>query len=95
MKNILIFTMLLGALYSQSGSIECWGYNDFGQSSPPAGTFTNVDAETSHTCALDESGSILCWGRNSFAESSPPEGTFTDVSAGYYHSCAINASGSI
>ena len=64
MKNILFITMLLGALYSQSGSIECWGQDTYDQSSPPTGTFTQVAAADIHNCALDEDGSIECWGKD-------------------------------
>ena len=91
MKNILFITMLLGALYSQEGTIECWGFNSYGQSTPPTGTFTQVSAGYYHNCALDESGNIECWGRDNYNQvSDAPTGTFADVSGGWHsHTCAV------
>lgn len=45
-----------------NGRVVCWGANHFGQSSPPAGTFTQVGAGFAHTCGLDSDGGIVCWG---------------------------------
>ena len=87
MKNLFIFTILLGVGYSSS--IECWGSDSYGQSTPPSGTFTDVAAGYYHTCGIDDSGSIECWGRNNNGQSTPPSGTFTDVALGYQHTCGI------
>ena len=56
----------------ESGAIECWGSNYFGQSSPPdvegqsspptATGFTAVSAGRQHSCGLRTSGAIECWG---------------------------------
>ena len=75
--------LALGAEHScallQSGSVKCWGGNEFGQ----LGDGTTADKETpsdvnglpgavaaitagdSHTCALLQSGGVKCWGLNS------------------------------
>ena len=37
-----------------SGAIECWGENDYGQTDPPAGRFSAVSAGGEHTCGLRE-----------------------------------------
>ena len=75
--------------------MECWGNNQFGQSSPPAGTYTAVSAGGWHTCALTTEGTIQCWGDSTSGQSSPPAGTYTAVSAGGWHTCALTTEGTI
>jgi len=74
------------------GTLACWGYNEFGQATPPAGTFTAVSAGGSHSCGLKTNGTLACWGLNTSGQATPPAGTFTAVSAGANHSCAIRGS---
>ncbi|MBN2724347.1 MAG: hypothetical protein JXR95_09780 [Deltaproteobacteria bacterium] len=63
-------------IIDSSGSVWCWGNNDYGQlgvgseenTLPPAKIetliFTKVSAGGNHTCGLNQSGEILCWGWN-------------------------------
>ena len=44
------------------GSVECWGRNYEGQSSPPNGPFIDISAGTNHTCGTKTDGSVDCWG---------------------------------
>jgi len=59
------------------GTVDCWGYNMFGQlgdgtttdSSTPVAVgritgATAVSAGTSHTCVVTGAGSVDCWGAN-------------------------------
>ncbi len=39
------------------------GTNDYGQATPPAGTFSQVSAGGYHTCGLKTDGTLACWGR--------------------------------
>ena len=55
------------------GSITCWGKDEYGQSTPPAGEFTSVSAGFNHTCGVRLDGSVSCWGLGS-DRSSPPAG---------------------
>ncbi len=71
------------------GQVACWGYNRFGQATPPAGTFTQVSAGGYHTCGLKTDGQIACWGANSNGQATPPAGTFKQVSAGATHTCGL------
>ena len=78
-----------------SGTVECWGSNVYGQSSPPSDTFAMVSAGQNHTCGVTTAGSIECWGSTADDRSSAPSGTFAMVSAGGYHGCAVTLSGSV
>ncbi len=77
------------------GSVECWGSNDDGRSSPPSGAFASVSAGYHHTCGLRADGSVECWGRNGDGQSSSPSGAFASVSAGGWHTCGLRADGSV
>jgi len=78
------------------GALACWGDNSFGQSSPPAGSFTQVSAGYLHNCALRSDRSVACWGFNDAGQTSSPAGAFTQVSAGsWHHSCGVAADGSL
>ena len=79
-----------------SGAIECWGWNNIGQTDAPAGRdFSAVSASVSHNCAIRESGEIACWGGGVAATADVPAGPFIAVSAGDNHNCAIRKSGEI
>jgi hypothetical protein len=41
------------------GTIACWGTNFYGESTPPSGTFTQISAGPSYTCAVSGGGSIV------------------------------------
>ncbi|MGH2667712.1 MAG: hypothetical protein ACRDH5_01075 [bacterium] len=60
-----------------------WGNSHRVVSDKPAGTFTQVSAGGSHTCALKTDGTLHCWGDNTVGQvSNKPAGTFTQVNAG-------------
>ena len=61
------------------GSVACWGYDESGQATPPAGSFASVSAGSSHTCGVRSDGSVACWGYNEDGESTPPAGSFVSV----------------
>jgi alpha-tubulin suppressor-like RCC1 family protein len=78
------------------GQVQCWGRNDFGQASPPAGSFTQVTAGARHTCGLRPNGSVTCWGNNLYGQLNLPTTgvtTFSAIEAGSYHTCAITTTG--
>ena len=86
-------------VFRADGAIACWGSNAFGQSSPPAGKFTQVSSggynEYGFSCAVRDDGALACWGRNDYGQSSPPEGSFTQVSSGDQHTCGLWSDGTV
>ena len=45
-------------------TVECWGHDEYGQATPPAGTFSQVSAGEHHTCGVRTDGSVVCWGND-------------------------------
>ena len=104
----------------RSGTAWCWGANEFGQlgiagagtvvastSTPAAvsGSFAQISAGSSHTCATDVDGLAWCWGHNAagqlgdgtlFDHSSPARVTgstrFASLSAGFFVTCGVATS---
>jgi hypothetical protein len=97
--GILPSTIDVGASHScgvqTDGTLACWGLDDVGQATPPAGIFTQVSAGLSHSCGLQTDGTVTCWGWNLSGEATPPSGTFTQVSAGDLFSCGLRTDRSI
>ncbi len=90
--------------------LECWGYDEFGQSTTENSRFTrnynaggaadtttdaSVEAGAGHTCVLSNDGQIECWGRNEFGQADEPVGSFQAVSAGGLHTCALDHDGGV
>ena len=87
----------MGATHScaiaANGSLACWGANDAGQATPPAGTFVALSAGATTTCAIATDGSLACWGANDAGQATPPAGTFVSVGVGDTYACAVATSG--
>jgi hypothetical protein len=49
-----------------AGPISCWGDDEAGQSSPPAGFFDYIQVSVGidHSCGLEADGNLVCWGSN-------------------------------
>ena len=77
------------------GSLDCWGDDFYGQSTPPAGNnFVAVTTGQAHSCALTTSGSIKCWGADTWGLRTPPStGTYVAVEAGWTNTCALRSDG--
>jgi cysteine-rich repeat protein len=74
-------------------TVQCWGRNDQGQSSPPVGPFVSISAGVDFSCGIRPEGTLECWGTNTNGESSPPEGTYTMIESGQYQACALGTDG--
>jgi alpha-tubulin suppressor-like RCC1 family protein len=58
------------------GRVVCWGRNDLGEATVPAGLASVAQLSTGedHTCALKTDGTVVCWGYNFYGEASVPAG---------------------
>jgi hypothetical protein len=54
------------------GTAVCWGKNDLGQATPPAGPFVQLAAGYRAGCGLRPDGSLACWGQAPLSQ--PPVG---------------------
>ncbi len=75
------------------GILACWGDDDQGKASPPAGSYVAVTVGRSHACALAADGAVTCWGRDGEGQGSPPDGAYAQLAAGNDFTCAIKQSG--
>ena len=81
-----------------SGTVVCAGPTqgaDYGQSTPPAGTFTAVSAGDFHACGIKTDQTVECWGVNDDGQCNHPTGSFIAISAGGWHTCGIKTDGTI
>lgn len=77
-------------------TVDCWGRNDFGQATAPAGTFTQVVAGSAHSCGLRTDGSVSCWGNNVYGQATPLAGTnFQRLASGARHVCGVRTDSSV
>jgi hypothetical protein len=70
-------------------SIECWGSDQSGESSPPEGKFAAVSAGGYDTCALREDGTLVCWGSMQEGIANIPDGSFERLSLGMGQGCLM------
>jgi hypothetical protein len=82
------------------GTVVGWGYNSYGQASPPAGLtdVVAISAGFEHSLALvDVDKAVVAWGRDDAGQGSVP-GVLTDVvaiSAGGYHNLVLKGDGTV
>ncbi len=91
------------------GAVDCWGRNDSGEATPPAGrSYAQISAGGleghaggdihyhAHTCGVGKDGALDCWGDDRFGQSTPPAGgDFVKVAASGIHACALRTDGEI
>lgn len=79
-------------------TIACWGRDDDGRASAPAGAFASVDAGETASCGVTTAGALVCWGADPRADSitSPPAVTgILDAGVGARHGCALDDAGAL
>ena len=83
------------ALISPSGEAMCSGANnEFGQTTPPDGSFVAISAGLHHSCGLRENGDAVCWGWNHEGQATDVAGeNFVTISAGDNFTCGLRKDG--
>ncbi|HEV2087795.1 MAG TPA: carboxypeptidase regulatory-like domain-containing protein, partial [Cryptosporangiaceae bacterium] len=88
------------------GTAACWGENGMpsndtantspgGAATPPAGTFSEVNAGYATACGVRTDQTLVCWGSDRFGKLQVPSGTFTHVVPGLNYVCALRTDGTI
>lgn len=77
------------------GTLTCWGEDHRGDTTPPAGEFTQVRAAFYTACALTTEGAIACWGLSADAEGPPAGVGFVSVDVAIQAGCALGPDGSV
>jgi len=84
------------AIKSSDNTVDCWGKNSYGQSTPPAnlGAVKLIARGFDYYCAIKTNDQVRCWGRNNNGQSTPPAnlGAVKLIDTGYRHACAIKSS---
>jgi Regulator of Chromosome Condensation (RCC1) repeat protein len=75
----------------ESGKVDCFGNNKYGQTSPPPARFLTIASAgvEPDVCGLLTSGELACWGH--WSPQPLPQGKFIDVCLEYHDGCAIRA----
>ncbi len=83
--------------YSSDASVNCFGSNEFGQSTPPKDLKLKIAAKSfasggHHTCAIDSLMGLRCWGSNVDGQLNIPTGLKNprNLTAGYNHTCVLD-----
>jgi len=82
-------------IHHDDGAAHCWGRDDHGQTTVPAGEFTEIAAGRFHACALDHVGRARCWGFGDDGQSEVPDGQFVEITAGFRSTCGLRAVGAV
>ncbi len=87
-----------------TGTVECWGDDQFGPFLAPAGQFAAVSAGASYSCGLRPAGTIECWGHqdgkgnpipaNDVRLRAPP-GQFVSLSAATDYVCGLRTDSTV
>ena len=77
--------------FKLDGSVDCFGSDGRGQSSPSAGEFLQVAAGGVHTCGINAADSTVeCWG-SAAVPSGPAHLKFAQIDSGHSHTCGVAA----
>lgn len=81
-----------------TGEVSCWGGNNYGEATVPAGLghIVQVVASRLATCVLDATGHVTCWGLSGGTTAVPSNlGTVQQIASGQGHSCALDTEGAV
>lgn len=78
-------------------SVDCWGDNSDGESTDPAGTFSDVAVVEDTSCGVKTDGSLSCWGGDGLGllTDKPGSGTYTKIEGSSGVMCAVTTTGGV
>jgi hypothetical protein len=80
---------------ASDSTLNCWSSSG-AVTSPPIGSYTNVDSGDDFACAVEATtGDLNCWGDNTLGTTGVSTAASTQVTAGSDHACAIRADGAV
>jgi alpha-tubulin suppressor-like RCC1 family protein len=85
------------AIRVEDDTLACWGWDAFGQASPPAGRYASVFAGGYHSCATRlPDRSAVCWGYNhAYYERFLPAGATASIAMGVFFMCSLSENGGL
>jgi len=88
-----------GLALRRDGTVTGWGYNYYGQTTPPPGLsgVVAISAGRDHSLALRPDGTVVAWGQNLFDQTGVPENlhNVVEISAGGFQSFALQSNGTV
>jgi alpha-tubulin suppressor-like RCC1 family protein len=81
-----------------AGHVEGWGYNAYGQASPPLGLtdLAQIDGGNYQTLALRANGTVVAWGANNEGQTTIPQGLNNVVAiSAAMHCVALKSDGTV
>jgi alpha-tubulin suppressor-like RCC1 family protein len=75
------------------GTLACWGFDEWGQASPPAGAYASIVVSTLRSCALGTNGEAVCFGGGENAAAAPPDGQFRTLTMTDFDVCGLTSDG--
>lgn len=82
---------------TQTGSVFCWGDNNFGQQDAPEDEqFISLSAGVNNTCGVTSDNRVLCWGLDTHSETEPPTDQLFSQAVSYtINSCGLTLEGKV
>lgn len=86
-----------GCTVTDSGELDCFGANPFGELAVPQPGGALSIASNAHTCMAQVSDAVLCFGDSDHGKTQTPElsGMVFQITAGATHTCALNTEGDV
>ena len=102
-ESVLWQAVSAGGLHScgvdATGAAQCWGLDEEGQATPPAGLSSGVlqvAAGHAHSCAAPDAAAPVCWGRDTDGQvSAAPGDVLVAIDGGGAHSCGRTDGGAV
>lgn len=84
------------AIRAGGKGIDCFGFDQMGQTGPPKGDFKYISMGLFHGCALTKAGLLTCWGdASAYPKPDEAKESYKKVISGTDHTCVLTARGKL